>query len=113
MLKQHPLRYDIEHAEGWRSTIDQIPELQFPSHWKVQLIPPYGGAMARFIVNQRVSIYLDFHNALGIVNQPYWKAYDTKGDTDIERFYLYETTELINYITNCLSNYPDDKEEHY
>jgi hypothetical protein len=113
MLKQHSERYTIEHAEHWRSTIDLIPELQFPAHWKIQLIPPYGGAMARFMVNQRISVYLDFHNALGIMNRPYWEAYDTKGNTDPERFYIYETTELLNYITECLTNHPDDVEEHY
>ena len=74
-------RYKIEKEEDWRGWIDKIPFLQFKEGWKVKVIPPFSGAMARFIVEHNgksVSVYLDCDNSLGYfskqVGEPYWEV---------------------------------------
>lgn len=81
-------RYTIEHHEKWREWIGRIPWIQFPTDWLVQVIPPFGGAIARFRVKlpsgSEKSIYLDAFGALGYYSKPdtpYWEVYPVNGDT--------------------------------
>jgi hypothetical protein len=79
--KQHPQRLDVERHEEWHKV--DIPELEFPAGWKVKLVPPFAGAMARMVItNQhdaKVSVYFDAHGALGAMDQPYWETYPVGG----------------------------------
>lgn len=97
-------RRRIEHAEGWREILTQIPTLNFPSEWDVRIVPPYAGALVRFQVvsgDDFISVYLDWYNTLGYQGgNPYWEAYSINGDT--ERFDLHETKELIQAIQDEL-----------
>ncbi len=81
-------RWDIEVNEKWREAIQVIPFIQFPADWKIQIIPPFSGAMARFRVTlpsgKTRSVYLDFFNRLGFYSdppEPYWEVYPYRGDT--------------------------------
>jgi len=78
MIPENTLR---EEFQEWA---DQIPFIQFPSHWQVQVIPTFLGAQARFLVktetsreNEAVSVYLDCYGRLGHFqdNTPYWEVY--------------------------------------
>lgn len=98
------LRYEIENKEHWRERINEIPFLQFPQDWMIKIIPPFGGAMARFIVEKqgkRISVYLDFDNALGWWEGPYWEIYPF--EDDVYRCGINETQELIDAIAKALS----------
>jgi hypothetical protein len=77
-----------------------MPVLHFPATWGVQVIWPFGGAAARFVVTKgthRVSVYADFDESLGYFGEPYWEVYPYHGDT--WRCALAEGDELINAIS--------------
>lgn len=93
-------RAQIEQAEDWTGIMDKIPFIQFPADWKVAIIPPFAGAVARFRVllpgGETKSIYLDWHNRLGYCSGPYWEVYPVDGDTG--RCLVNETEELLRLI---------------
>ena len=77
-------RYDLEAREEWRKWCDEIPSMNFPEEWNVKIIPPFAGAIARFMVtykDRRGSVYLDCYDRIGFFGEPYWEAYPIKGDT--------------------------------
>lgn len=99
-------RYQIESEEEWRKTIKEIPTLNFKKEWNIRIIPPFGGAMARFVIeynNKSISVYLDFYDRLGIVGQPYYEMYD---GTNTIRYYLNESDEMMNDIDKVLNGKP-------
>lgn len=78
----------IESHYEWRKWCQEIPYIKFPENWEVKAIPPFGGAIIRYIIkhenpnSERISIYLDCYGELGIVDEPYWEIYpDIDGDT--------------------------------
>jgi len=92
-------RYSVEVEEDWRGWIGKIPALKFDPEWEVKIVPPFGGAMVRFIVLSgpyRISVYLDCNNALGFMNAPYWEAYPIADDT--ARFFLGDIDGLMAAI---------------
>ena len=93
-------RYNVEKREEWRRWCEEIPELQFPSTWNVRIIPPFGGAIVRFIINDKISVYLDCYDALGIMGKPYWEIYPHCDDT--WRCPMNNTDDLIAHIDEAL-----------
>lgn len=99
---------DIESEFEWRKWAQEIPALQFKSDWLVKVIPPYAGAVARFLVfhklnpKEQVSVYLDCYNQLGFMDKPYWEIYPAK-DGDTERFNIEDTANLIQAIDDSLT----------
>lgn len=98
-------RARLENEEKWSDI--KIPPLRFPEGWAIQLVPPFAGAVARFIATNthgaKVSVYYDAHGALGACDTPYWEAYPIGGATvadedDPSRFFGDDTTDLINFI---------------
>jgi len=83
-------RYEIERQEEWSDACKKMPKLRFPAYWDVTILPPFGGAMARFMVDlpcgQHKSIFADFHHTLGYFGMPgdqpipYWEVYPYRGD---------------------------------
>jgi hypothetical protein len=96
----------VETQEKWRESIQQIPYISFKEGWEVSIIPPFGGAMARFLVREksnqkgRVSVYLDYFDNLGCVGKPYWEVYPIGNDT--ARHLLNETDDLVKTIEQAL-----------
>ena len=75
--------YEVEEIMEYRKWVGEIPFIKFPSDWEVQIIPPFGGAVARFCVkkgDKQVSIYLDCYERLGIFGEPYWEIYPYEDD---------------------------------
>ena len=65
--------YKIEHEEDWRGWVDKIPFLKFPISVEWKVIPPFVGAIARFLVRvngKTVSVYLDCYDRLGVFGAP-------------------------------------------
>jgi hypothetical protein len=93
---------DVEANENWREWTNAIPFLSFPTVWRVQVIPPFGGAMVRFRVTRAtnpvnaVSIYLDVYNTLGSYDGPYWEVCPYKGN--VGRCSMHDTEKLIEMI---------------
>jgi hypothetical protein len=103
-IKKEMQRHEIERYESWLEWTKKIPHLRFEKEWKVQIIPPFGGAIARFIVEntsgKRCSIYLDVFDKLGYVGEPYWEVYDF--ETEPEIFLMEDTDGLLDYIKELL-----------
>lgn len=93
-------RHTVEHEEKWREWIDRIPEIPMPQGWRVKVIPPYAGALARFVVinssGQDKSVYLDVYERLGCWDGPYWEVYPV--DNDVARCDMDDVSELIRLI---------------
>lgn len=100
-------RTKLEAAEKWRDCVAKIPSIKFPADCSVKVIPPFGGAIARFLVcknNKEVSVYLDFYDALGFMNEtPYYEIHPNK-EGDCSRFFLNETEQMIQEITEVLND---------
>lgn len=99
-------RFEVERDEKWREMQIDIPFIQFDSNWKIKIIPPFAGAMARFIVsdqfNNTCSVYLDTYNRLGCFNGPYWEVYPID-DNDTERFTMDDVSGLGESIRKSLN----------
>lgn len=99
-------RAKLEQAENWGGI--EIPELRFPAGWVVQLVPPFAGAVARFMATNthgvKVSVYYDAHGALGAMSAPYWEVYPIGGQLtvadkeDTSRWFSTSTAEMIAFI---------------
>lgn len=97
-------RYKIEAEQDWRGWVDKIPAIHFDPGWNVQVIPPFGGALARFRVmvgDKTSSVYLDGHEALGFFGEPYWEVYPV-GD-DVGRCAMADTDELLSLIRQSIA----------
>ena len=98
-------RLNVEETENWRDCMCKIPALPVKSDWLIQLLPPFGGAMARMRVGKgkaSVSVYADFHDRLGCMGHPYWEIYPYQGDTF--RCDIGEADELVAAIEQSLND---------
>lgn len=67
-----------------RKWAGELPFMDFPEDWEVKVIPPFGGAVVRFVVRRndaRVSVYFDAFAQLGATNRPYWEIHPAYGET--------------------------------
>lgn len=84
----------------------EIPYLRFPASWAVQVIPPFGGAVARFCVRNRsgrvVSVFLDCYGAVsGEQRPPYWEI-SPSADGEPERFGMEDVAGLMAGLRRSL-----------
>lgn len=104
VMKYYIKRFEIERDEDWRKICAEIPALKFPPDWSVRIIPPFAGAVARFIAsknNKTVSVYCDWYDNLGYFGAPHWEAFPI--DDSNKRFALENVEELIADIDKELS----------
>jgi hypothetical protein len=99
------MKISLEYDKHFQSTkwIDEIPYLNFPNDVEVKVIPPFAGAVVRFVVRKgknTVSVYLDCYNILGIFNEPYWEIYPYY--EDVYRCPMNETDDLMEKIEEAL-----------
>lgn len=103
-MENYRLTYEYEQQMEHRKWAKEIPYIQFPADWKVQITPPFAGAVVRFRVQKddmEVSIYLDCYDRLGCYGSPYWEVYPHEGD--VFRCDMSDTEILLNAITQSLS----------
>jgi hypothetical protein len=96
-------RSRVEVAEDWRGRISEIPYIKWPADWEVRAIPPFGGALVRYMVrlpNGAVkSIYLDCFQSLGFFGQEaYWEVYPVGGD--VGRCAVEDVQELLRLVAD-------------
>ena len=99
---------EFDRAFETRKWIKKIPYIKFPADWEVQIIPPFSGAIARFRVNNKVSIYLDVYDLLGCYGEPYWEVYPHKDD--VYRCKMAETDILIRAISESIEQQKQQEE---
>ena len=96
-------RYKVEEQEQWREWVDKIPFISWPADWQVKAVPPFAGALLRYVIKtprcERISVYLDCFDRLGYFGEPYWEVYPHKGDCF--RCPLNDTEELLKAIGEC------------
>ena len=103
-MENYRLPYEYEEMMEHRKWMKEIPYIQFPSDWNVQITPPFAGAVVRFRVqknNAEVSVYLDCYDRLGCYGSPYWEVYPH--EEDVFRCDISDTESLLNAITHSLS----------
>lgn len=100
MNKNIQKRYDLEREEKWNEIWRDIPELNFKEDWGVRIIPPFSGAVARFLImkgdEQICSVYLDWFDNIGFVGEPYYEVYPMHND--VGRYTLNEVDEMLGDI---------------
>jgi len=104
-LNRIQMQCELESLCEWRKWVREIPALGFPPEWKIRIIPPFLGALIRFVVVTEfgeISVYLDAYDNLGCMGmKPYWEIYP--GETgDPVRFMMNETVELIEGIKKAI-----------
>lgn len=97
-------RVEIEAEQEWDRVRQELPWLNFPPHLCVKIVPPFMGAMVRFLVKNPVtgdtaSVYYDEWGMLGADRQ-YWEVY-VHGDTT--RFERDDVVAMMNFIDNQLT----------
>ncbi len=77
-------RLPVERLERWRDVAQALPYIPMRGDWKVRVMPPFTGALARFHVmrgDAHVSVYYDEYCRLGGWNEGYWEIWpDAAGD---------------------------------
>ena len=108
---------DIKHLQyeeqrHFRKWAHKMPFLQFPSDWKIKIIPPYCNAMVRFVIEKEsawVSVYFDVDNKLGYYDTPYWEAYPY--EDDVFRCSFGEEDLLLKAIEKSLDDQLKEKSD--
>lgn len=106
-------RLNVEYHENWRDYSNLVPELNLDSEWRIKILPPWGGALIRFIISYKdctVSTYFDAHNRLGCMLEPYWEIYPNR-DGECSRFLIKESDQLVDAIRESLIQQIYDKED--
>ena len=89
--------HQAQVSRDQREWYDKMPNVPFPAAWDVRAVPPFGGAMVRYRIQHKgadISVYMDAHDRLGCVREPYWEIYPG-ADGDPDRFLLNEVDELV------------------
>lgn len=103
-------RHRIEQVEDWRGLSRNLPYLSFPADCEVNIIPPSGGALVRFLIRLKanpektISVYFDQFSRLGCMDEPYWEMYPNKDD-NTSRYYQGGEEELMAEIIDTLNFY--------
>ena len=99
-----------ENLQGYRKWANKLPVFHFEKEWDVRIIPPFGGALIRFLINyngKSVSVYFDAYSELGyMVDEndnpiPYFEYYDGE---DCYRYYIDESEKMMKDIKNFLNS---------
>jgi len=103
--------YKNGQALGANDFKDSIPFLQFPRNWQIKIIPNHAGSTVRFLVSKQgkkgfLSVYLDCHDNLGYMQQPYWEVYPVGDDT--ARSCIGNTVKLLSDIRAGLKQLTDE-----
>lgn len=99
------VRARIERVERWREICNEMPHLAFPRGWEVAIIPPFGGAVARFRVRKgraAVSVYADYYERLGGWSEPHWEIYPGPSGENEWFSIATETDEMLAAIAKSL-----------
>jgi hypothetical protein len=87
---------------------NNIPNLKFNKEWEIKIIPPFGGALVRFMAycnKKSASIHLDINDSLGYMGFPYWEVYACNDD-EVFRCPMEDADQLISHIETALAAIP-------
>ena len=101
IMKSMDKNYECSIEYEWSKWRGEIPSIKFKQEWEVRIIPPFAGAIVRFVVDG-VSVYLDCYDILGCFGEPYWEIYPYEGDT--YRCKMNNVDELLEAIQHSIDN---------
>ena len=106
-MEKLTISINMEKEFEWDKWRLEIPFINFPRNWEIKIIPPFSGAVIRFIVKRKdstvsntISVYLDCYDVLGCYNKPYWEIYPY--DNDVFRCDMNDVETLIKAIKHAL-----------
>lgn len=105
-LEEFEIIASYETLMDTQKWVNDIPNINFHEEWDVKIIPPFGGAVVRFRVNDRVSVYLDCYSRLGLWDGPYWEIHPV--DDDVARCAMDDVAMLLAYIETSLKETDED-----
>ena len=100
----------VEQMHDFRGWSHKLPAFHFDKEWDVKIIPPFAGAIIRFVIDyngKHVSVYFDAYSELGWMYDedeqpiPYFEYYD---GVDTHRYYLDESEQMMTDIREFLNN---------
>lgn len=98
-------RIPVERLERWQEISQSLPYIPVRGDWKIRVMPPSGGALARFHVMRgeaHVSVYYDEYCRLGGWNEGYWEIWPD-ADGDNARFGRDDADDLSEAIEKSLA----------
>jgi len=109
-MRKIMLKTKMAEEYEWMKWVEELPYLNFKDDWKIKVIPPFGGAIARFQIKHKddkdawVSVYLDCYGELGAMKHPYWEVYPYQYEDyeDVFRVDLGNEDELVKRIDESL-----------
>lgn len=106
------ISHELTELAEWREWSEVIPYLQLDPRLELKVVPPFSGALIRFLVRNKetkevVSIYLDGYNLLGYYEKPYWEMYPY--ENDVFRCGIQEIDLLVENIEEVLL--PSEKDD--
>lgn len=110
VMKVGTLRMVLDEMDDTMEIVNKIPSLRFQPDWDVQVLPSFMGATSRLWINGYVSVYLDYHNRLGIMGgAPYWEVYH--GDDPV-RFRMNDSVSMMDYINAVIEKEETNETAH-
>ena len=111
MEELYKLRLAFEATDEfeWFKWLHKMPYISFPADWQIRIIPPYHGAIVRFLVSKvnllnNVSVYLDCYDLLKPpYGEPYWEVHPYgNNEDDVYRCPMNNVDDLLNAIEKSL-----------
>ena len=97
--------FEVGNEMEWSKWHKELPAIPFKEGWKVKIVPPFGGAIVRFLVfnndeSKQASIYFDAYNLLGCGGKPYWEVYPYQND--VGRVPMNDVDGLLEMISEAI-----------
>lgn len=109
------LIHEMEDSFEWGKWMNEIPFIPIYKDWEIKVIPPFCGAVVRFLVREPggddISVYLDCYDILGRFGSPYWEIYPA-ADGDVERYKMEDVDGLLDGLERALEKIGENKEKY-
>lgn len=109
------ITHEMEGSFEWEKWRNEIPFIPIYKDWEIKVIPPFCGAVVRFLVREPggddISVYLDCYDVLGCFGSPYWEIYPA-ADGDVERYKMEDVDGLLDGLERALEKIGENKEKY-
>lgn len=103
-IEETKILTEYSRLQEHRKWTRELPHFNFKKEWNVTIIPPFGGAVIRFLIDyngKHISVYFDAYNELGCVGEPYFEYYDGE---ECYRYLINESEMMMSDIEKFLES---------